>query len=362
MTPDLPLLTQVRYLALDEVFSYQEGERLPDPPYFKEDLLKHVNKRLREADRSASPIAMRTLEKDIQDLQQIYGVRVKKLSRAKRAYYCYAEPGMQIRRSRLRAGEWTRLHRTLSALEEVAEPGGHPRLREAIAQLRWQFGGGQGQQKSGWGRWVLEATPGESFLEPVLEAIASRAHIEANTTGPEGEKGTVTGVPLLISNGVGGWMVWGIEFPLDAEVTGVRGLGFWGVSLGDLVSWEKGEAGISVPAEALEALAQEVQQRVMRRFFRGKMGEEKPEEIRVWFADDAFQEGWKLSGLNAIGRPEPSAGGRIWTFHAVCDLALVRAVFAVAASGQILEPFNARDMAKQELAVLWKGYGKMFGP
>jgi hypothetical protein len=362
MTPDLPLLTQVRYLALDEVFSYQEGERLPEPPIYKEDLLKHVNKRIREADKAAPPIAMRTLEKDIQDIQQIYGVRVKKLSRAKRAYYCYAEPGMQIRRSRLRAGEWTRLHRTLLALEEVAQTGAQPRLREAIAQLRWQFGTSQGQPRQNGGGWDLVANAGECFLEPVLEAIAMGSRVEAIWRDAAGKEQAMGGVPMLLREGTAGWMVWGMVVPTGTEAVAWGELSIWGMSLEDLVKWEKGESGIPIPREAYDALESEAKHRVLRRTFQGKMGEEKPEEIRVWFADDAFRDGWRLAGIQPMGKPELSAGGRIWSFRAVCDLALVRAVFAAAASGQILEPFHARDLAKQELAVLWKGYGKMFGP
>ena len=167
---------------------------------------------------------------------------------------------------------------------------------------------------------------------------------------------------MLLSEGAVGWMVWGMEVTPEGESSDAIGQSFWGISLVDLVKWEKGESGISVPETWFEGLDFEVHHRVKRRFFYGKMGAEKPEEIRIWFADDAFQEGWSLSGVTPSGRPELSAGGRIWTFHVICDRELVRAVFAAGASGQILEPFHARDMAKQELAVLWKGYGKMFGP
>jgi len=365
MAVELPLLTQVRYLALDEMFSFEEGERLPDPPMFKEDLLRHVNKRLREADKTATPIAMRTLEKDIQDLQVIYGVRVKKLSRAKRAYYCYAEAGMRIRRNRLRAGEWTRLQRCLTALEEVAHQDSTGSLAETILKLRWQFGGSSSAQKLDASRWIQKEGDGGEFLELALLAMAQSQHVRFKLKGTGPTSHEFEGYPIVVTPGPAGWKLWGIG------ISGVSSLGpaphdgvpFWGISICDISEWSTQEEGsFIIPSSLIQAVQTAEAIRVQSRISSGILGPSKTDEIRVWFAEDAFSANQKLAGLRPIGKPESSAGGRIWTFQGIPDSDFVRAVFAYAGAAQILEPYSLRDLAKQELAILWKGYGKMFGP
>jgi hypothetical protein len=365
MAIDLPLLTQVRYLALDEVFSYEEGERLPEPPLFKEDLLRHVNKRLREADKAAAPIAMRTLEKDIQDLQAIYGVRVKKLSRAKRAYYCYAEAGMRIRRNRLRAGEWTRLQRCLTALEEVAPQDRTGGLRETIAKLRWQFGGSSSPHKPDVSRWVQGEGDLGKYLDFALEALTHGLHVRFKVESWDPPSQLFEGYPLMLTPGPVGWKLWGVAVSGDSAVGGPPhdGVPFWGISLCDISDWNIQDRTETVlPSTLFSALQAAQAIRVQSRTSSGFLGRPEAEEIRVWFAEDAFHSEKKLAGLQPIGKPEASAGGKIWTFQGIPDLDFVRAVFSYAGAGQILEPFSLRDLAKQELAILWKGYGKMFGP
>jgi hypothetical protein len=91
---------------------------MPEPPkrLFKPELLERVNALLKEASPGIKPIAMRTLEKDIADMQVLYGVEIVKHSDHKRAYYAYSEFGMSIGSGALTAEEKAQLHGVLGNL------------------------------------------------------------------------------------------------------------------------------------------------------------------------------------------------------------------------------------------------------
>ena len=65
---------QLRYIILDACMA--QAARDESVVWTKEALLQEVNRQLREDNPSTKPIAMRTLEKDIVDMESTYGLRI----------------------------------------------------------------------------------------------------------------------------------------------------------------------------------------------------------------------------------------------------------------------------------------------
>ena len=113
-------LVFLRYIVIDECLfqatnqdSNAEGEKI----WFKEDLLEEINTRIADFSVHTKPIAMRTLEKDLVDMQMLFDVKVRKLSRNRRAHYCYERPGMSIRHSALSTDHAMALQKLFAHLE-----------------------------------------------------------------------------------------------------------------------------------------------------------------------------------------------------------------------------------------------------
>ena len=96
----------LRYIVIDECLvqpvkdseDAASGKSEEESLWYKEDLLAAINQRISAFSPHAKPIAMRTLEKDLVDMQSLFGVEILKLSQNRRAHYRYAKSGMSIRK------------------------------------------------------------------------------------------------------------------------------------------------------------------------------------------------------------------------------------------------------------------------
>ena len=105
----------------------------------KQDLLGAVNKRIAEFSAHTKPIAMRTLEKDLVDVQKLFGVKILKLSHNRRAHYRYAQVGMSIRDAALSADQALALQQLFKQLELLRLTPGKEWWWEAESRLRVHF-------------------------------------------------------------------------------------------------------------------------------------------------------------------------------------------------------------------------------
>ena len=118
-------LAFLRYIVIDECLAEAtcQNQTVPMPGVsrrklmHKQDLLAAVNARIAEFSAHTKPIAMRTLEKDLVDVQKLFGVKILKLSHHRRAHYRYARVGMSIRDAALSADQALALQQLFKQLE-----------------------------------------------------------------------------------------------------------------------------------------------------------------------------------------------------------------------------------------------------
>jgi hypothetical protein len=365
-------LALLRYSILDACFASPEGtpkERLArgkgkdqepggNTLMFKEDLLDLVNKRLQEAIPGTKPIAMRTLEKDLVDMQRLYGVKIVKHSLHKRAWYSYATAGMSIRKGRLSSAESARLEGALAVLAKFQDVPGYAWVRGVEGRLRLAFGlvtpAGNASRKGTPGVWLDGETawPAGAPWELLLSALAHGRWVEVE--GEEGdtsfafrpealseERGEVVFAGTA-SQKEGGWH----RHVLRAgTIHSVREAG--------PVAGDAPAAGAwSYPLiEAIEGTIVEPQ----------AAGEVV--EMRIWFAGDAL-EACKNNPLpvEPTGKPEAASGGQILTFHLVPGGAWERQLWSFGPRAQLLEPMDIRARFAGDVDRMRAGYGKLFGP
>jgi hypothetical protein len=364
-------LALLRYSILDTCFASPEGtpkERLArgkgkdlepggNTLMFKEDLLDLVNKRLQEAVPGTKPIAMRTLEKDLVDMQRLYGVKIVKHSLHKRAWYSYASSGMSIRKGRLSSAESARLEGALAVLAKFQDVPDYGWLRGVEGRLRLAFGlvpsAGNASRKGTKGVWLDAGTAwpvGEDW-ERLLAGLAYGRWVEV-----EGEEGSPFAFrPEALSEERGevifaGTAVRpeGVEHRVilpagairsvreaPAEPGGSPAAGAWSYPLIEL---SEGTAVESDPA-----------------------GETV--EMRIWFAGEVLEAcGNKPLSAEPTGKPEAASGGHILTFQLVPGGAWERQLWSFGPRAQLLEPMDIRARFAGDVERMRAGYGKLFGP
>ena len=78
---------QLRYIILDACMA--QAARDASVVWTKEALLQEVNRQLREDNPATKPIAMRTLEKDIVDMEAMYGLRIERTWSGGKVHFAY---------------------------------------------------------------------------------------------------------------------------------------------------------------------------------------------------------------------------------------------------------------------------------
>ena len=139
-------LAFLRYIVIDECLveatcqnQSAHAEGVPGKLMHKQDLLGAVNTRIAEFSAHTKPIAMRTLEKDLVDVQKLFGVKILKLSHHRRAHYRYARVGMSIRDAALSAEQALALQQLFKQLELLRLTPGQEWWWEAESRLRVHF-------------------------------------------------------------------------------------------------------------------------------------------------------------------------------------------------------------------------------
>ena len=106
-------LAFLRYIVIDEclVEATRQNETVTDAGgvtaklMHKQDLLAAVNARIAEFSEHTKPIAMRTLEKDIVDMETMYGLRIERGRVGGKVHLTYAADSDGIHRAHLAQNE-----------------------------------------------------------------------------------------------------------------------------------------------------------------------------------------------------------------------------------------------------------------
>lgn len=370
-TPSASRLATLRYAVLDECFA-RDPERPagePLPRFFKQDLLDLVNKRLKEAIPGTKAIAMRTLEKDIQDMQRLFGVKIVRYHEKKRAWYSYAQEGMTIRAGGLTGAESSKLTGALEICDRFAGNEGTKWLPWALALLRHSFHLDANSLKA---RRNQTEAQGWSIGQPhrfpsvaVLEHIRDGLHL-GDWHALRLKDGTaISYLPEHLHSGRDTDVVCGMERRIDENgepMLVMRVLDWLEIEtiehMSDADHFKGTHQGRSWPQWCAHRFAVRPGEWSTFREWNAA-----PEEVRIWFSQPRAQQlqfrPWHAS---QSPRVEAAAGGQIFTFLLVADDALRSAVLAEARDAQLLEPLEMRNEIRDLMGVWPRAYDAMFGP
>lgn len=364
-------LATLRYAVLDECFTrdpkHQSGE--PLPRYFKKDLLELVNKRLKEAMPGTKPIAMRTLEKDIQDMQRIFGVRIVRYHEHKKAFYAYAQRGMTIRAAALTGAETARLTSAVEICSRFAGDEQRKWLPWALALLKYTFhldepGLRSRRNQTQSSAWSIDPSlqfPGQVEIQRVLGGLPlgkwSVIHCVDGTS--------ISFFPEHIHSSGRQQFVCGVELQLDAagaEVIVLRVLAWDEIRTVETLE-NPAKSSADPPSRDWAQwcrLRKEVRSGTWTSL---EAWNQAPDEVRIWFAASRAAELHRVKWHpSQHAKTEGAAGGEIFTFDLVNDEALISGVLGEGTKAQLLEPLELRDSIRDIMGTWPRMYDAMFGP
>jgi len=370
-SPSASRLATLRYAVLDECFARDPNRPAgePLPRHFKQDLLDLVNQRLKEAIPGTKPIAMRTLEKDIQDMQRIFGVKIVRYHEKKRAWYSYAQEGMSIRAGGLTGAESSKLTGALNICNRFAGDEAKAWLPWAIALLKHGFHLDAGSLKSrrnqteakGWTVGHPQRFPTAALLERVKgELVVGDWHALRLV-----DQTVISFLPEHLHSGRAGDFICGVERRVSEKGEPVLVLRV--LDWVDLVSTEhlsdadhfkgehQGRDWATWCAQRYDVRPGEWQD--------FQSWAQAAEEVRVWFAQDRANQLKRRSWHPSQElMSEKAAGGEILTFRLVADDSLISGILSEGTSAQLLEPLQLRDELRDLMGVWPRAYDAMFGP
>ncbi len=361
----------LRYSILDACFTSPEGtprerrqrgkEAALDPGgntlMFKEDLLDLVNRRLQEAAPGTKAIAMRTLEKDLVDMQRLYGVKIVKHSLHKRAWYSYASSGMSIRKGKLSSSEMARLEGALGVLSKFHDVPGYSWLRSIDGRLRFAFGmlkpagAPSGLSARSEARWLSDpgALPSFDIWETLLGGLAHGTWLEMAAGGAE----QTVRIEAFSDEA-------GVCIGAGTSYSAARGFEPFRFRLADVTAARTAETVPSAPPEA-----QDWTYPLLAHAAVAVPTEDSGEavEMRIWFSAEALAScDHKPFPAEVIGKPEPAAGGLILNYMLVPGPAWSRRLWSFGPGAQVLEPIALRMQLAAGVEQMRAGYAKLFGP
>jgi hypothetical protein len=343
-----------------------------DKKLFKSDLLERVNELLKLASPGVKPIAMRTLEKDIADMQLIYGVKILKLSEHKRAYYAYARPDMSIGRSGLRSTEQARLWGVLNDLSRFRGIDGFGWWTEMEALMRWRFQLVEPQK----GEVVPIMAGHESsnamvprvqeyrslrWLKHAVHALQLQVPARVGFAKPNSEN--LERHSMLVESVVeqrSGWMVLALVWDNEAQEAFRLVL-----PINAIVSWD--DVLVDIPDGLKGALPFDWSHYVDQRFelAAGVVldADEQPVTLRIWFEMQTAME-YVAQPFHPSQDPkiERSGAGIVMQAYFVPNAPFRKWLLHHGATAQLLEPADLRESLGTEVQSLAASYSKMFGP
>ncbi len=374
--PNSNRLALLRYQVLDASFAWSDSDlssgAVTPKKLFKTDLLSRVNEFLKEAVPGIKPIAMRTLEKDIADMQAIYGVEIVKHSDQKRAYYAYAESGMGIGNVGLSSQEQAMLHGVLSTLARFRGMEGFGWWIEMEALLRHRFELILPQSRRSLGRRLalqksnrlaprVQENQALRWLDDAVNSLQLQLPARvgfAASNAEQSERHSMLVESLVEQHS--GWMVLALVWDDEAQEA-FRLI----LPLGSIVSWD--DVLVDVPEGLKEALPFDWLKYVDQRFQLSPGivvdAQEAPVTIRLWFDMKTAKE-YTTQPFHPSQDPriERSGNGIVMQANLVPNRPLMQWILHHGSSAQILEPAKLREELGEEARSVAASYAKMFGP
>ncbi|MAI23418.1 MAG: hypothetical protein CL828_05110 [Crocinitomicaceae bacterium] len=148
---------QLRYIILDACMA--KARREESVIWTKEALLTEVNRQLRADNPATKPIAMRTLEKDIVDMETMYGLRIERGRVGGKVHLTYAADSDGIHRAHLAQNELALAHRFIQSMDRFKGVPAWDWWIRSKAALQGQLGliGGRLREEK-WKPRIVDAT------------------------------------------------------------------------------------------------------------------------------------------------------------------------------------------------------------
>ncbi len=370
-------LAFLRYIVIDQCLSRatnKSADADDEETWFKEDLLEAINQRLAEFSVHTKPIAMRTLEKDLVDMQTLFDVKVKKMSRNRRAHYRYERPEMSIRNTALSARQAMALQDLFTHLESFRFVNGQEWWWEAESRLRVHFDLFPEDLKSRIQNRKTNAVDAASVFEGYHWPDASRKWL------PVLSRAAAKASPVRL----------GYRVRHDAPLSHANCLAEWLTfqreewMLGTLIWDDEAQDGFRMllPLKSIESIddvtaqfpasLQQIKEWSWSKYAARRMGlsagiidakEQSTESVQIWLSENVASR-FMVDPIHPSQdmRLQRSGGGVIFTIDLVVDESLLRWVLQWGSEAQLLEPAEARHSLRLKSREVAQLYEPMFGP
>ena len=330
----------------------------------KKALLSEVNRQLREDNPATKPIAMRTLEKDIVDMETTYGLCIVRARTKGKVHFAYASGNEGMHRANLMENEAALAHRFIQAMDRFkGAPAWDWWLRSNLA-LQGQLGLiGSRLPDEEWQSRIVESPLSKDerrWYETLVIAAFERTPLRMAFAPGMGDRleRVAFRVDQLVKQADGVVALgtaWDAEaqsfFHLIVQLDEITSL--------DAVAVEWPEA--SVP-ESYNWEAHAANRMALTPGVVSSQGEATV-PIRVWVADRLAQRFLKepMHGSQDM-RIEPAAEGIIFNLSLVPDAQFVRFALQWGCEFQVLEPDEVRHALRLATREASDRYAPMFGP
>ena len=352
---------QLRYLMIDACLHQAAVD--PEISWSKEALLAKVNEELIADAPNAKPVAMRTLEKDLVDIERVYRVRIDKVRKEGKVHLRYTDPDQRLHRGILAPEESLTVQRFLKVMERF----------EGMPEWDWWLRAQMGLK----GQFGLFDRPGQRAQAPRL-AERSMSKDERRWYAVLAES-VFTGTPLRMAYapnmGDSSERTSFLPRQLVHDAEGIFALG---------TAWDsESETHFHLIVELVEITsldrvavdwpdASEWDVISWDRYAANRMGlqsgivsdeDAEPAQVRVWVADQLAQRFLK-EPMHASQdmRIEQAADGVIFNLALVPDEAFMRFALKWGQDFQVLEPDDLRHALRVETKANADRYAPMFGP
>lgn len=330
----------------------------------KEALLEEVNRQLREDNSATKPIAMRTLEKDIVDMETTFGLRIKRARLAGKVHFAYASGAEGMHRANLNENEVALAHRFIQAMGRFkGAPAWDWWLRSRLV-LQGQLGLiGSRLPDEEWQPRVVESPLSKDerrWYETLVYAAFDRTPLRMAFAPGMGDRleRVAYRVDRLVPQ-ADGVMALGTAWDAEAESFFQLIVQLDEITSLDAVAVEWPEAK---EPEAFNWDAYAVNRMALAPGVVSS-AEEDVVPVRVWVADRLAQRFLKepMHGSQDM-RIEPAAEGIIFNLSLVPDAQFVRFALQWGSDFQVLEPDEVRHALRLATREASDRYAPMFGP
>tara|TARA_Y100000385_G_C13075714_1_gene631324 strand:- start:467 stop:1612 length:1146 start_codon:yes stop_codon:yes gene_type:complete len=375
-------LAFLRYIVIDECLvqatrqnpTLDDADDAPGKLLHKQDLLAAVNARIAEFSEHTKPIAMRTLEKDLVDVQNLFGVKILKLSHNRRAHYRYAQVGMSIRDAALSADHALALQQLFKQLELFRLAPGQEWWWEAESRLRVHFDLFPEEVQARSSHRLVKSVKGAEVFKNHRWPDAGRKWLPA--LAKVGSKSTPIRLayrldhdgPLVHTTCRAEWLT-------RQQETWMVGVSAWDEEAEEIFR-------MLIPLNAIDSLDDVTAQFSTElaaaphwdwpQYAEHRIGLEagviesnpgSPEHVQVWLSE-ALAKRYLVDPIHPSQdlRLQKAAGGVLFSLNLVVDSSLLRWILQWGSEAQLLEPAEGRHALRvmaQEMAAL---YEPMFGP